>query len=172
MLFKASYIRRKLLKECQLLTGSLFAVQLFPPSPSGGEGCGLKSSTFSPLCLNLFFFSCPFLSFPRLYFLPPSTVSLGSLLGFLPLSLLVPLILSFYPLFPEAPENTFFSPLLHVTSLPSPISLSFSERGEFPPLEATTFSVSSLPPTSSARRERREKQRRKREREGKKNPEA
>ena len=56
MLFKASYIRRKLLKECQLLTGSLFAVQLFPPSPSGGEGCGIKSSTFSPLCLNLFFF--------------------------------------------------------------------------------------------------------------------
>lgn len=160
------------MRECQLLTGSLFAVQLFPPSPSGGEGCGIKPSTFSLLCLNRFlnrfFFPCPFLSFPLLYFLPSSTVSLGSLLGFLPLSLLVPLILSFYPLFPEAPENTF-SPLLHVTSLPSPISLSFSERGEFSPLEATTFSVSSLPPTSSAQRERRGKKRRKSER-GKKKP--
>lgn len=45
------------------------------------------------------------LYFPRLYFLSPSAVSLGSLLGFLPLSLLVSLILSFYPLFPEAPEK-------------------------------------------------------------------
>ena len=113
-------------------------------------------------------YPCPFLSFPRLYFLPPSAVSLGSLLGFLPLSLLVPLILSFYPLFPEAPENTFFSPLLHVTSLPSPISLSFSERGEFPPLEATTF-----PPTDEQRSERKKgkKEEKERERE-KKKPEA
>ncbi|KAG3292431.1 hypothetical protein H1C71_013764, partial [Ictidomys tridecemlineatus] len=63
---------------------------------------------------------------------------------FLPLQL-VPLILSFYALFPEAPENTFFSPF-HVTSLPSPSPSPLREVSS--PLEASTFSIS--PPNQGA----------------------
>lgn len=104
------------LNELQLLTGSVSVLLSFPPSWSWGEGLNNQHSLAVPSTPKFLF---PPLSFPLLYFLSQPVVSQGSLLRFLPLRLLVPLILSSEPLFPEAAENTFFSPPF--TSLPSPL---------------------------------------------------
>lgn len=123
VLFKASLIAGLLLNERQLLMGSAFEQPSFPPSRSWGEGLNNQHS----LC-NSSVISPPFSPFLGLIPFPSLSFLLGLWLRFLPLCLIVPLILSFYPLFPEAPENTSFFPPLF-TSLPSLLASPRWERG-------------------------------------------
>lgn len=143
----------------------------FPAFSEEVRGCGIKPSTFSfaSIVSSIVFFPVLF-SFPLLYFLPSSTVSLGSFcLAFSRSACWSLWSFSFYPLFPEAPENTFS---LLLPSLPpfSHLPPFFWREVSFP-LEATTFSVSSSHRRAAAQRERRGKKEEK-ERERKKNPEA
>lgn len=118
VLFRASYVRLLLLSKCQLLMGALFLWAFFPAFLELRRE--MKQSTFSPLFLNPFFF--PLLSFPRHYLFCQSTVSLGAAAWLvLLLCQLVLLILSFFPLFLEAPEKYLIFPPF--TSLPSHLPL-------------------------------------------------